>query len=335
MAENSILSTNISNNQTIHLSQSWIHIPKHYPVRYINYEHKCYLQHSLVKSSNAKSIIEKIKDIGLLKEIRILRSIGNHPNVVQYISCTAKMKYSPSITFLMTGYVEKTLDHYRDGIFSGDQEKQYELAKAILSGLAFLHQKNIIHSNINPKSILIPNTGPAKICCFKTAWMHNEIPKGSANMKAVSFLAPEILEGHIYKNSVDLWGFAATMMCKSTISMSPISVQRIRYHTDKHENENRFMTLSHDITSDILSEIFRSCFREAMYRLTAKQCLNLLNKKRKQKNNGQRNLELSVLKLRNELQNRKGQFTSPEIIEINKLCCFLNNFETYNKYVPS
>ena len=79
----------------------------------------------------------------------------------------------------------------------------------LFGALAFLHQKGIVHRNIKPTSVLYdPQTKKIKMVGFVPA---KKIVRGGVTYDMLTrtgnlyFMAPEMLEGGGYRESVDVW----------------------------------------------------------------------------------------------------------------------------------
>ena len=265
--------------------------PEHYPYRFYmkDFSLGCELYAQCINKypeSEFASNHRISKSLGWARELEILKACGQHQNIVQLIQKDFIIDpLNTNLKYFVTKWIPQTLSDFVDGFFSQRTEKQLELASDILQGIEHLHRKEIIHANINPKCILTPIASPAQICAFKTSWLPKETPIGSVNMKEISYLAPEIVKGDVYDNKVDLWGFAATMLSKSTTALSPINIDRIRRHVNKKGNEYELASLASDAISPNLSKILRKCVEETPAdRLSASDCLLKLSRKRKHEN---------------------------------------------------
>lgn len=89
---------------------------------------------------------------------------------------------------------------------------RYRLLDEVADGLAYVHQKGLIHRDVSPKNVLIDQRASAKIIDFGLT-----IPVSSAGERkdgrsgSVSYMAPEQLEGKPLNPSCDIYSFGVTM----------------------------------------------------------------------------------------------------------------------------
>lgn len=90
------------------------------------------------------------------------------------------------------------------------------ITKAVLNGLLYCHQNNIIHSDIKPANILLSDDNNLKLCDFGHSQKNNFQYKGiSARRGTPIFMAPELYcECIEYGKNVDIWaiGILAYML---------------------------------------------------------------------------------------------------------------------------
>ena len=76
--------------------------------------------------------------------------------------------------------------------------------KEIVEGLVYLHEeKNIVHRDLKPENILIMNGSP-KISDLRTA-KSMKLLGLSSNICALTYIAPEMLNGQINSDLCDIW----------------------------------------------------------------------------------------------------------------------------------
>lgn len=86
-----------------------------------------------------------------------------------------------------------------------------QIAQHVLSALAYIHGKGLLHGDVTPANIVVANdgSGVAKLIDFGLATPAGERAHGWTP----KFAAPEVLDGKPTHASSDLFGFAASLAC--------------------------------------------------------------------------------------------------------------------------
>lgn len=166
------------------------------------------------------------EDAKLRQEMELLLSI-NHPNIVRFISHYVE----PINDFSSTTYL--VLEKVNSGeLFQRiinklklRQDETKAIFKQLLSGLFYLHEKDIIHRDIKPENILLDitpknpgqqgQTGPwdeeeydlkVKIADFGLAKFIGELKFTNTLCGTPAYVAPEVLNNdRNYSTKVDIW----------------------------------------------------------------------------------------------------------------------------------
>ncbi|KIY50543.1 kinase-like protein, partial [Fistulina hepatica ATCC 64428] len=151
--------------------------------------------------SRQMEVLESLKS-----ESEMLKTVGEHPNIVQYLGIEESADYMSIFLEYVPGGTLRTLLTNR-GRFD-DLYVRY-FTKQILTGLAFLHSKGVVHRDLKSDNILIEPDGVCKISDFgisKTPQDPNA--KLFTEMKGTIFwMAPEVLGSRRrgYNCKVDIW----------------------------------------------------------------------------------------------------------------------------------
>jgi serine/threonine protein kinase len=159
----------------------------------------------------------------ILREVRILSKL-KHENVIGYYSSWIGVddineteEYEESDSFLKL-YIQmelcdSTLDKYLSSRKHVEEFTNTNFIDQICDGLEYLHNNNIVHRDIKPKNIFL-NENIVKIGDFG---LSRKIIKGdrvlvsninnvyTSNIGSLLYSAPELLEGGIYNEKVDIY----------------------------------------------------------------------------------------------------------------------------------
>lgn len=85
------------------------------------------------------------------------------------------------------------------------------IARGVLEGLSYLHQRKIIHRDIKPSNILLTKSGQVKLCDFGVS---GELVNSLAGTFTGTsyYMAPERIQGQPYTVTSDIWSLGLTLM---------------------------------------------------------------------------------------------------------------------------
>ncbi|KAF8320024.1 kinase [Clavulina sp. PMI_390] len=157
---------------------------------------------SSVNEERKKSMLTALeREIALLKELQ-------HPNIVQYLDSAMDdthlnifLEYVPggSLVTVLRGF----------GAFAEGLTRTW--VKQILSGLLYLHDKNIIHRDIKGANILIDNKGFAKISDFGIS-KRTESGNRPSLQGSVFWMAPEVVKQSAHTVKADIWSLGCLVV---------------------------------------------------------------------------------------------------------------------------
>jgi mitogen-activated protein kinase kinase kinase len=159
-----------------------------------------------------KSMIEALKrEIGLLRDLR-------HLNIVQYLGCGSSNEYlNIFLEYVPGGSVQTMLNSY--GALPEPLVRSF--VRQILEGLAYLHNRDIIHRDIKGANILVDNKGTIKISDFGISKKleATNILGGANNNKnrpslqgSVFWMAPEVVKQTSYTRKADIWSLGCLVV---------------------------------------------------------------------------------------------------------------------------
>jgi serine/threonine protein kinase len=145
----------------------------------------------------------------ILREIQLLRAVGDHRFVMRMIDCFEDAEYVHIVTERYTGgeLFDRIVDNTHDrGCLAEDEAAR--IIKSLLEAVAYLHGKNIVHRDIKPENILFETNdrcSPVKLIDFGLSRRHD--PNDSLMTNRVGtpyYMSPAVLRGK-YDRSCDLW----------------------------------------------------------------------------------------------------------------------------------
>ncbi|KAI8077264.1 uncharacterized protein B0P05DRAFT_544276 [Gilbertella persicaria] len=167
------------------------------------------------KADYANPQMREMKD-ALFREISLLEDLDNE-YIVQYLGYDMDeeeghinifLEYVPggsiASCLLKTGKFEEPLVRF--------------LTQQILMGLAYLHNRNILHRDIKAGNILLDQHGVCKITDFGLSKLsgqdkaYDPHSNNSVMRGTVFWMAPEVVKGTNYNAKVDIWSLGCTVI---------------------------------------------------------------------------------------------------------------------------
>ena len=171
--------------------------------------------------SNAGSVMDNKKRgmvDALKREIGLLKSF-QHPNIVQYLGSSSDEEHlNIFLEYVPGGSVAQMLNSY------GPQHEPLiaNFVRQILTGLSYLHDREIIHRDIKGANVLVDNKGCVKISDFgiskrvEASTLLNKAGAGHANRPSlqgsVFWMAPEVVKQTSYTRKADIWSLGCLVV---------------------------------------------------------------------------------------------------------------------------
>ena len=161
--------------------------------------------------------LDKAKEIDVLRnEIEIMKSLDN-PHIVKYYNYFEEQN---NIYILMeyidNGDLQKYSEQYRIMKKTIDEKEILEFLYQSLSGLYYIHKKQLIHRDIKPGNIFLTSDKKIKIGDFGLSIKRRlnksnfTLEKETEQAGSKMYKSPEIIEGKPYGSKVDIYSLGAT-----------------------------------------------------------------------------------------------------------------------------
>lgn len=153
----------------------------------------------------------------ILSEVRILKKLLGHPNVVKLLEVFENKKY----VFFVTEYATNgdLLKYAKSTTLMPEKEAKYMFYQ-IAMGLRYIHSQNIIHRDVKLDNILIDEMNRCKICDFGVSRQIDPREIVNEQCGTPAYLAPEIIKDQGYKGfGADIWSLGVLLFCLLTGNM--------------------------------------------------------------------------------------------------------------------
>ncbi|KAK1935056.1 Mitogen-activated protein kinase kinase kinase 2 [Phytophthora citrophthora] len=148
------------------------------------------------------------------REVELLRSL-KHENIVKYLGCHVDTK-AQTLSIFTEWVPGGSLEHNRK-LFGGNERVVRRFTHQLLSGVAYLHSKNIIHHDIKPANILVDQNGVVKIADFGSSRLINSATMASGSTRSLhgtpNYMAPEVIKQTAGRSQkADIWSIGCTVL---------------------------------------------------------------------------------------------------------------------------
>ncbi|KAG5485831.1 hypothetical protein LSCM1_07246 [Leishmania martiniquensis] len=142
-----------------------------------------------------------------MNEVEIMER-HRHTCIVAYISFVEAVdKLRIVMEYVGGGNLLKFASSQRHA--EGERPPMAVLLRNVVEGLKFLHQKGIVHGDIKPQNVLVPDSGPCKIADFGIS-RRATTTVTSAIEGTPFYMAPEATRGEVTA-ACDIWSFGIMM----------------------------------------------------------------------------------------------------------------------------
>ena len=142
----------------------------------------------------------------ILNEISHMKQ-SNHVNIPKYID---SFMVSQEELWLVMEYIHGVDVFYLSYYIEMNAEQIATICYGVLSALAYLHNKKIIHRDVKGENIMVNNNGHVYLTDFGTSIL--EGPYANTASGTIGFKAPEVLATETYKCNVDVFSLGMTIV---------------------------------------------------------------------------------------------------------------------------
>ncbi|EGC34518.1 hypothetical protein DICPUDRAFT_48249 [Dictyostelium purpureum] len=156
-----------------------------------------------------KGMISEKQLPAILHEIKLLQTL-QHPNIVKFIESHETPRYLYfALEFIEGGSLAKITKRY--GCFQEPLLSRY--INQVLKGLAYLHDKGVIHRDIKGDNILITKEGVIKLADFGSC-TYSAIDRKLTVVGTPFWMAPEVIQMDMNARSTacDIWSLGCTLL---------------------------------------------------------------------------------------------------------------------------
>jgi serine/threonine protein kinase len=191
-------------------------------------------------------------------EAVIMKRVGAHPNVVQFLGLAANPERGLCIvTQFCSGGSLYDLLHSSQQI---DEKKLIKIVMGTSAGMLHLAQENVVHRDLAARNILLDSEFEPRVSDFgmSRVTQRDSERQTSSIIGPLKYMAPECLSDQKYSEKSDVWAWACTMYEIFTrndpyAGKSPLEVaigvaQGLRLETPKH-------------MSPAMGALFRDCLK--------------------------------------------------------------------------
>ncbi|CAI2170435.1 19994_t:CDS:10 [Funneliformis geosporum] len=146
-----------------------------------------------------KKFAEGYKEEIILNEIRLMKLVDYHPNIIRFCGVTKfedEKNYSLILEYANGGTLGKYLQDNAQ-TFKCKCESQLIFAHDIASAILCLHDNNIIHRDLHPDNILI-HQGTIKLAGFGCSRLQGSNLYTKVSRGVIPYMDPKFLENHSY-----------------------------------------------------------------------------------------------------------------------------------------
>ncbi|CAD7963299.1 unnamed protein product [Amoebophrya sp. A25] len=155
-----------------------------------------------------KMVVQEKKQETSIRMEREILAENDHPFIVHLVKTFRDSKFLYFLTELVTG--GELYDAIRELDLLSRTQAQFYLGSICLA-VDYLHEKNIAYRDLKPENVLLDSQGYIKLIDFGCARKLGESGKTFTLIGTPHYMAPEIVLGRGYCQSVDIWSMGVCL----------------------------------------------------------------------------------------------------------------------------
>eukprot|EP00755_Sulcionema_specki_P000655 Sspe_Gene.25573::Locus_10313_Transcript_1_1_Confidence_1.000_Length_2614::g.25573::m.25573/K20606/ANP1; mitogen-activated protein kinase kinase kinase ANP1 len=218
--------------------------------------------HDLNTNEQAKSQLKC-----LTQEIRLLSTL-THPNIVKYLGMERRDLTICIFTEYVSGGSILALLHKYGRL---GEAISLKYTRQILSGLEFLHNKDVVHRDIKCANVLVDSGGSIKLADFGNARQLTNLDDGPGTIpRTLSgspyWMAPEVIRQTGHGKPADVWSVGATVveMVTGKPPCSRLDPFQAMYYVGQTDDLQEILPGTEDGVTEMLRAFLERCFVRKM-----------------------------------------------------------------------
>lgn len=180
---------------------------------------------------------KKLKEIKLIKDEISVHICLDHMNIIKLYSFSETKDFF----YLVMEYAEKGslyTEIKRSKGIKEDKARDYFIQ--VIHAINYIHDLGIVHRDIKPENLLLNNKNQVKLCDFGGVIKIEDGEERQTFFGTYEYMAPEIIDGTKYNNSVDIWALGI-LLYEMLHGYSPFRV------TERKENMKEYYQIYENI----------------------------------------------------------------------------------------
>lgn len=148
--------------------------------------------------------------IALIEEVAILKEFDHEHIICLYDFFEESIQYFLVMERMSGG---ELFDRIVEKAYYNEKEAR-DVCKILLEAVGYCHINNVAHRDLKPENLLLvseEDDGRVKIADFGFAKRVSEPKSLSTQCGTPGYVAPEILEGHLYDTKADMWSIGVIL----------------------------------------------------------------------------------------------------------------------------
>ena len=154
-----------------------------------------------------------------LKEVQILRQLS-HPNIIKYHgSFTERGSLYIVMEYAEGGDLHQLIGVQKEKRRHFPEREVWKYASELVSAVAYLHQRGILHRDIKTMNVLLTKNWRVKLADLGASKFAKDLALHLTHIGTPLFLAPELVLRTAYDFKVDIWALGCVLYQLTTFHM--------------------------------------------------------------------------------------------------------------------